>query len=56
MLPVIDLQARFGRQRAVVGKKSCIVIFDAVPNHKRTAEGRKAGPANGSNSACSPTP
>lgn len=30
VVPVIDLQARFGRQHsAVVGKKTCIVIFDA---------------------------
>lgn len=34
VVPVIDLQSRFGRQRAVVGKKSCIVIFDAVPNNE----------------------
>ena len=27
--PVIDLQARFGRAPASVGKKTCIVIFDA---------------------------
>ncbi len=33
VVPVIDLQSRFGRQRAALGKKSCIVIFDAVPNH-----------------------
>lgn len=42
VVPVIDLQARFGRQRAVVGKKSCIVIFDAVPNHERS-EARSEG-------------
>jgi purine-binding chemotaxis protein CheW len=29
VVPVIDLQARFGRQTASVGKKTCIVIFDA---------------------------
>ena len=29
VLPVIDLQARFGRPKASVGKKTCIVIFDA---------------------------
>jgi purine-binding chemotaxis protein CheW len=29
VVPVIDLQARFGRQAASVGKKTCIVIFDA---------------------------
>jgi purine-binding chemotaxis protein CheW len=30
VVPVIDLQARFGRPAAKVGKKSCIVIFDAL--------------------------
>jgi purine-binding chemotaxis protein CheW len=29
VVPVIDLQARFGRPKASVGKKTCIVIFDA---------------------------
>jgi purine-binding chemotaxis protein CheW len=29
VVPVIDLRARFGRTRAVVGKKTCVVIFDA---------------------------
>jgi len=29
VVPVIDLHARFGRGRAVIGKKSCNVIFDA---------------------------
>lgn len=29
VVPVIDLQARFGRPPASVGKKTCIVIFDA---------------------------
>jgi purine-binding chemotaxis protein CheW len=29
VVPVIDLQARFGRVQASVGKKTCIVIFDA---------------------------
>ena len=29
VVPVIDLQARFGRAQARVGKKTCIVIFDA---------------------------
>ncbi len=29
VVPVIDLQARFGRERACVGKKTCVVIFDA---------------------------
>ena len=30
VVPVIDLQSRFGRARAQVGKKTCIVIFDAT--------------------------
>jgi purine-binding chemotaxis protein CheW len=30
VVPVIDLQSRFGRARAQVGKKTCIIIFDAT--------------------------
>jgi purine-binding chemotaxis protein CheW len=30
VVPVIDLQARFGRPAARVGKKTCVVIFDSV--------------------------
>lgn len=30
VVPVIDLQSRFGRARAEIGKKTCIVIFDAT--------------------------
>jgi purine-binding chemotaxis protein CheW len=29
VVPVIDLQSRFGRGTAVVGKKTCTVVFDA---------------------------
>ena len=29
VVPVIDLQSRFGRGRAVVGKKTCTIVFDA---------------------------
>ena len=29
VVPVIDLQSRFGRDMAQVGKKTCIIIFDA---------------------------
>ena len=29
VVPVIDLQSRFGRDTARVGKKTCIIIFDA---------------------------
>jgi purine-binding chemotaxis protein CheW len=39
VVPVIDLQARFGRPAAVVGKKSCIVVFDAVRQGERTELG-----------------
>jgi len=30
VVPVIDLQSRFGRSRAELGKKTCIIIFDAT--------------------------
>ena len=30
VVPVIDLQSRFGRARSQMGKKTCIVIFDTV--------------------------
>jgi purine-binding chemotaxis protein CheW len=30
VVPVIDLQSRFGRERSKLGKKTCIVIFDTV--------------------------
>jgi len=39
VVPVIDLHARFGRPAAKVGKKSCIVIFDAVRTGERTELG-----------------
>jgi purine-binding chemotaxis protein CheW len=39
VVPVIDLQARFGRPSATVGKKTCIVIFDAVRASERTELG-----------------
>ena len=29
VVPVIDLQSRFGRGAAQVGKKTCVIIFDA---------------------------
>ena len=31
VVPVIDLQARFGRPIAQVGKKTCVIIFDVGP-------------------------
>ena len=39
VVPVIDLQARFGRAVASVGKKTCIVIFDAVRDGERVELG-----------------
>jgi purine-binding chemotaxis protein CheW len=39
VVPVIDLQARFGRPAARVGKKTCIVIFDAVREDARVELG-----------------
>jgi len=35
VVPVIDLHARFGRAPARIGKKSCIVIFDALRDGDR---------------------
>lgn len=39
VVPVIDLQARFGRPAARIGKKTCIVIFDALRNGERVELG-----------------
>jgi purine-binding chemotaxis protein CheW len=39
VVPVIDLQARFGRPAAHVGKKTCIVIFDAQRDDERVELG-----------------
>jgi purine-binding chemotaxis protein CheW len=39
VVPVIDLQARFGRAAARVGKRTCIVIFDAVRAGERVELG-----------------
>jgi purine-binding chemotaxis protein CheW len=39
VVPVIDLNSRFGRPAAKVGKKSCIVIFDAMRQGERTELG-----------------
>jgi purine-binding chemotaxis protein CheW len=35
VVPVIDLQARLGRAVAKVGKKTCIIIFDASRNGEK---------------------
>lgn len=32
VVPVIDLQSRFGRVKAQVGKKTCVIIFDVGPD------------------------
>lgn len=39
VVPVIDLSARFGRSPAVPGKKTCVVIFDALRQGERTELG-----------------
>ena len=39
VVPVIDLQARFGRPAAQVGKKTCIVIFDSLRQDDRVELG-----------------
>jgi purine-binding chemotaxis protein CheW len=39
VVPVIDLHARFGRPAARVGKKTCIVIFDASRDGERVELG-----------------
>jgi len=31
VVPVIDLQSRFGRPKAEFGKKTCVIIFDVGP-------------------------
>ncbi len=39
VVPVIDLQSRFGLGAATVGKKTCIVIFDSVREGERVELG-----------------
>lgn len=39
VVPVIDLQARFGRVAAAVGKKTCIIIFDCLRDGERVELG-----------------
>jgi purine-binding chemotaxis protein CheW len=39
VVPVIDLQSRFGRPRAQIGKKTCIIIFDATLAHEKVELG-----------------
>lgn len=35
VVPVIDLKSRFGRETSSIGKKTCIIIFDASRNGER---------------------
>ena len=39
VVPVIDLQARFGRAQARVGNKTCIVVIDASGEGEKTELG-----------------
>jgi purine-binding chemotaxis protein CheW len=39
VVPVIDLQSRLGRSVSRVGKKTCIIIFDAVSDGEKVAIG-----------------
>ncbi len=39
VVPVIDLQARFGRPAAKVSKKTCVIIFDSVRDGERVELG-----------------
>ena len=39
VVPVIDLNARFGRSGATIGAKTCIVIFDAQRDGERVELG-----------------
>jgi len=39
VVPVIDLQSRFGRPRAQSGKKTCVIIFDVGPEGDRVELG-----------------
>ncbi len=39
VVPVIDLQSRFGRATTIVGKKTCVIIFDASRDGEKTELG-----------------
>jgi purine-binding chemotaxis protein CheW len=39
VVPVIDLQSRFGRSTTIVGKKTCVIIFDASRDGEKTELG-----------------
>jgi purine-binding chemotaxis protein CheW len=39
VVPVVDLNARFGRPASTLGKKSCVVVFDALRQGERVELG-----------------
>jgi purine-binding chemotaxis protein CheW len=39
VVPVIDLQSRFGRSAALLGKKTCVVIMDATQDGEKVELG-----------------
>jgi purine-binding chemotaxis protein CheW len=39
VVPVIDLQARLGKAATTVGKKTCVIIFDAQRDNERVELG-----------------
>ena len=39
VVPVIDLQSRIGRSTTIVGKKTCVIIFDASRDGEKTELG-----------------
>ncbi|HMW22532.1 MAG TPA: chemotaxis protein CheW [Burkholderiaceae bacterium] len=39
VVPVVDLNARFGRTASTVGKKSCVVVFDTLRKGERVELG-----------------
>jgi purine-binding chemotaxis protein CheW len=39
VVPVIDMQVRFARERLQVGKKTCIVIFDSIMDGEKVELG-----------------
>lgn len=39
VVPVVDLNARFGRAPSVLSKKSCVIVFDAVRQGERVELG-----------------
>ncbi|HQY08870.1 MAG TPA: chemotaxis protein CheW, partial [Burkholderiaceae bacterium] len=39
VVPVVDLNARFGRSDSTLGKKSCVVVFDTLRQGERVELG-----------------